>query len=76
MISQRYVYNDNVQWTITIDHKQVMHIYRYECTTNQLNDFPSLLQLLGGGDIYHFSCKLMLKEPKTGGAHLWHQDYG
>ena len=32
--------------------------------------------LLGGEEIYHYHSKLMMKEPKTGGAHLWHQDYG
>ena len=32
--------------------------------------------LLGGDEIYHYHSKLMMKEPKTGGAHIWHQDYG
>ena len=32
--------------------------------------------LLGGDEIYHYHSKLMMKEPKTGGAHVWHQDYG
>ena len=32
--------------------------------------------LLGGEEVYHYHSKLMMKEPKTGGAHLWHQDYG
>jgi len=32
--------------------------------------------LLGGQEIYHYHSKLMMKEAKTGGAHLWHQDYG
>ncbi|XP_071115665.1 L-proline trans-4-hydroxylase-like [Haliotis cracherodii] len=29
-----------------------------------------------GGEGYMYSCKLMMKEPLTGGKHLWHQDYG
>ena len=32
--------------------------------------------LLGGDEIYHYHSKLMMKDPKTGGAHIWHQDYG
>lgn len=29
-----------------------------------------------GGEVYHYHTKLMMKEPFTGGSHLWHQDYG
>lgn len=29
-----------------------------------------------GGEVYHYHTKLMMKEPLTGGKHLWHQDYG
>ena len=36
----------------------------------------TLEQLLGGQELYHYHSKLMMKEPRTGGAHLWHQDYG
>jgi len=32
-------------------------------------------QLLGGA-VYHYHSKMMLKEPKVGGAWEWHQDYG
>jgi len=32
--------------------------------------------LLGGDEIYHYSTKLMMKEPHTGGSFVWHQDYG
>ncbi|CAG2190190.1 unnamed protein product [Mytilus edulis] len=32
-------------------------------------------QLLGD-EVYHYHGKLVTKEPFTGGAHLWHQDYG
>ncbi|XP_071111625.1 L-proline trans-4-hydroxylase-like [Haliotis cracherodii] len=29
-----------------------------------------------GGESYIYHCKLMMKEPLTGGKFLWHQDYG
>ncbi|KAI8750808.1 ectoine dioxygenase [Biomphalaria glabrata] len=29
-----------------------------------------------GGEVYHYHTKLMMKEPFTGGEHVWHQDYG
>lgn len=29
-----------------------------------------------GGPVYHYHTKLMMKDARTGGAHLWHQDYG
>jgi ectoine hydroxylase len=35
----------------------------------------SMEQLLGG-EVYHYHSKLMLKEPRVGGAWEWHQDYG
>lgn len=33
-------------------------------------------KLLGGGEAYHYHTKLIRKDAFTGGAHLWHQDYG
>lgn len=33
-------------------------------------------ELLLGGEVYHYHTKLMMKDAKTGGRHLWHQDYG
>jgi ectoine hydroxylase-related dioxygenase (phytanoyl-CoA dioxygenase family) len=32
--------------------------------------------LLDGDEIYHWHSKVMIKEPKVGGAWEWHQDYG
>ncbi len=29
-----------------------------------------------GGEVYHYHTKLMMKEAKTGGQFVWHQDYG
>lgn len=36
----------------------------------------TMQSLLGGDELYHYHSKLMMKEPLTGGAHIWHQDYG
>ena len=33
-------------------------------------------KLLGVDELYHYHTKLMMKEARTGGAHVWHQDYG
>src|SRR5690349_23159954 len=32
-------------------------------------------QLLGG-EVYHYHSKMIMKEPRVGGAWRWHQDYG
>lgn len=29
-----------------------------------------------GGEVYHYHSKMIMKEPKIGGAWTWHQDYG
>ncbi len=34
------------------------------------------MEELLGGEVYHYHSKLMLKEPRVGGAWEWHQDYG
>ena len=34
------------------------------------------VESLLGGEVYHWHSKMMLKEPKVGGAWEWHQDYG
>lgn len=34
------------------------------------------MEQLLGGEVYHWHTKMMLKEPRTGGAWEWHQDYG
>ncbi|XP_046562117.1 L-proline trans-4-hydroxylase-like isoform X1 [Haliotis rubra] len=31
---------------------------------------------LMGGEVYHYHSKLMMKEARTGGKFVWHQDYG
>ncbi|XP_013402749.1 uncharacterized protein LOC106168285 isoform X1 [Lingula anatina] len=32
--------------------------------------------LMGHGEVYHWHAKLMMKEARTGGRFLWHQDFG
>ena len=34
------------------------------------------MELALGGEVYLYHMKMMLKEPKVGGAWEWHQDYG
>ena len=34
------------------------------------------MERLLGGEVYHYHTKMMLKEPRVGGAWEWHQDYG
>jgi len=34
------------------------------------------MEQLFGGEMYHWHHKMMLKEPRVGGAWEWHQDYG
>lgn len=34
------------------------------------------MEQLLAGEVYHYHHKMMMKEPKTGGAWEWHQDFG
>ena len=34
------------------------------------------MEMLLGGECYHYHTKLMMKDARVGGAHLWHQDFG
>lgn len=34
------------------------------------------MEALLGGEVYHYHHKMILKEPRVGGAWTWHQDYG
>ncbi|XP_003385392.2 PREDICTED: uncharacterized protein LOC100635181 [Amphimedon queenslandica] len=34
------------------------------------------MEKLLGGEVYHYHTKLMMKEARTGGQFVWHQDYG
>lgn len=33
-------------------------------------------ELMGGDEIYHYHSKMMMKDARTGGPFVWHQDYG
>ncbi len=33
-------------------------------------------ETLLGGEVYHYHSKMIMKEPRVGGAWTWHQDYG
>ncbi len=33
-------------------------------------------EALLGGEVYHYHSKMIMKEPRVGGAWAWHQDYG
>ncbi|XP_078581402.1 L-proline trans-4-hydroxylase-like isoform X2 [Branchiostoma floridae x Branchiostoma japonicum] len=34
------------------------------------------MEKLLGGEVYHYHAKLIMKDARTGGAFVWHQDYG
>jgi len=36
----------------------------------------TMIELLGGKELYLLSSKLIAKDPEVGGAFAWHQDYG
>jgi hypothetical protein len=48
-------------------------IYGMLCRCRRVVD--SCEQIMGD-EVYHYHSKMMLKEPKVGGAWEWHQDYG
>ncbi len=33
-------------------------------------------EMLLGGEVYHYHSKMIMKQPRVGGAWAWHQDYG
>jgi hypothetical protein len=33
-------------------------------------------EVLLGGEVYHYHSKMIMKDPRVGGAWTWHQDYG
>ncbi len=42
----------------------------------QAEPLVSAMQTLLSDEVYHYHHKMILKEPRTGGAWTWHQDYG
>ncbi len=49
------------------------NVYGMVARSSRLVD--SMEELLGG-EVYHYHSKMILKDPRTGGAWAWHQDYG
>ncbi|SRR6056297_11105 len=45
-------------------------------TISRCRRIASTAEFLLGEEVYHYHHKLMLKEPRVGGAWEWHQDYG
>lgn len=42
----------------------------------QAEPLVSAMEALLGDEVYHYHHKMILKEPRIGGAWTWHQDYG
>ena len=42
----------------------------------QAEPLVSAMEYLLGDEVYHYHHKMILKEPRVGGAWTWHQDYG
>ena len=40
------------------------------------NKMVNKVEELLGNEVYHYHSKMILKDPKIGGAWAWHQDYG
>jgi len=40
------------------------------------NPLAEAMETLLGDEVYHYHHKMILKEPRVGGAWTWHQDYG
>ncbi|MBL8824370.1 MAG: phytanoyl-CoA dioxygenase family protein [Planctomycetia bacterium] len=58
---------------LTVENELADNIYSAIVRSPRIVD--SMEKLLGG-EVYHFHHKMILKEPLTGGAWEWHQDYG
>ena len=50
-------------------------VYLAMVKMNFFENYLYIIQLLGG-ELYHYHSKVIQKEARTGGAHIWHQDYG
>jgi ectoine hydroxylase len=42
----------------------------------QAEPLVTAMEILLGDEVYHYHHKMILKEPRIGGAWTWHQDYG
>ena len=59
--------------TLTLWNKAGDDLYGLVARTHRIVD--RMEQVLGG-EVYHYHSKMSIKEPYTGGAWAWHQDYG
>ncbi|HEY3341190.1 MAG TPA: phytanoyl-CoA dioxygenase family protein [Anaerolineae bacterium] len=59
--------------SLTLWNKAGDDLYGLVARTHRVVD--RMEQLLGG-EVYHYHSKMSIKEPYTGGAWAWHQDYG
>ncbi len=59
--------------SLTLWNKAGDDLYGLVARTHRIVD--RMEQLLGG-EVYHYHSKMSIKEPFTGGAWAWHQDYG
>ncbi|XP_050724984.1 L-proline trans-4-hydroxylase-like isoform X1 [Eriocheir sinensis] len=46
------------------------------CVASMNKIAGTLEELMGGEEVYHFSTKILMKEPNQSSSFLWHQDYG
>jgi ectoine hydroxylase-related dioxygenase (phytanoyl-CoA dioxygenase family) len=58
---------------ISLENYAVDDIYSLLVCSRRIVDN---MEILLGDEVYHFHHKMMLKEPRVGGAWEWHQDYG
>ena len=58
---------------LTVDNELGDNIYSAFVRSRRIVD---TMERLLEGEVYHFHHKMILKEPLTGGAWEWHQDYG
>jgi ectoine hydroxylase len=59
--------------TLTVENELHDDIYAAYVRCRRIVD---TMERLLGGEVYHYHHKMILKEPFTGGAWEWHQDYG
>src|SRR5262245_31081742 len=58
---------------LTVENELGDNIYSAIVRSRRVVD---AMEVLLGGEVYHYHHKMILKEPHTGGAWEWHQDYG
>ncbi len=64
---------DGVAVTLSVRNELIDDYYSAIARSERI---VNLMQQLLGDEVYHYHHKLILKEPRVGGAWEWHQDYG